>query len=260
MRTSTSKRTRILASMLASLGVAAGLVVINPAAAEAASCYKTKKSTVYLHGVGNEYEFLTHYTQSGQVVVDPREPFRKNVKVGYVSVTILACKKNKKTAWKALDYKVGTNLRDLKLVISGKKVNPVPANNDRGFGMMVQRVTAKTIEFQPLMCVKVPSKLSFVGVAKFVTGLPIPVSLFKAIGLYLANNALKEQDDKYQCGLLGKVTGVPFTFATNGVAKLKMPSTGHYLFVRRATWTEVCPPDRYCGISHDQVLEVKAGK
>jgi hypothetical protein len=260
MKTSMSMRARILASALASLLVATGFVVANPAAASAASCYKTKKSTVYLHGIGNEYEFLTHYTQSGQVVVDPREPIRTNVKTGNVSVTILACKKNKTAAWKALDYSISTNLLDLKLVITGKKVNPVPADNDRGFGMMIQRVTAKTVEFQPLICVKKPSKLSFLGAVKFVTGLPLPVSLQKAIGLYVVNNALKEQDDKYQCGLLGKVTGVPFAFTSSGVAKLKMPSTGHYLFNRRATWQESCPPDIYCGVSHDEVLEVRAGK
>jgi hypothetical protein len=260
MKTPTSKRSRILATVLASLVVAVGLVVVNPPAAQAASCYKTKKSTVYLHGVGNEYEFLTHYTQSGQVVVDPREYYRKNVKVGNVSVTILACKKNKKAAWKALDYSVSTNLKDLKLVISGTKVNPIPAKNGRGFGLMVTRVTTKKIEFKPLMCVKEPAKGSFIGVVKYVTGLPIPASAIKTIGLYVLNKTLKVKAGKYQCGLLGNVTGVPFTFASNGVAKLKMPRTGHYLFNRRATWQEVCPPDRYCGVSHDQVLEVRAGK
>jgi hypothetical protein len=256
----TSKPRRILATVLASLVVATGLVGINPAPAQAASCYKTKKSTVYLHGVGNEYEFLTHYTQSGQVVVDPREYYRKNVKVGNVSVTILACKKNKKAAWKTLDYSTSTNLKDLTLVISGKKVKVIPAKNGRGFGLMVTRVTAKKVEFKPLMCVKKPAKLTFLGVVKFVTGLPLPVSPSKAVGLYVANNALPSSDGKYQCGLLGKVTGVPYTFTSKGVAKLKMPSTKHYLFNRRATWTEACPNDRYCGVSHDQVLDVKAGK
>ena len=260
MKTPTSKRARILATVLASLVVATGLVVANPGAAQAATCYKTKKSTVYLHGVGNEYEFLTHYTQSGQVVVDPREYFRKNVKVGNVSVTILACKKSKKAAWKTLDYSTSTNLKDLKLVISGKKVNPIPAKNGRGFGLMVTRVTAKKVEFKPLMCVKKPAKLTFVGAVKFVTGLPLPVSPLKAVGLYVANNALKASGGKYQCGLLGNVTGVPYTFTSAGVAKLKMPSTKHYVFNRRATWEVPCPPDRYCGVSHDQVLEVKSGK
>ena len=239
---------------------AAGLVAVAQPSAQAAACSATKSSTLSVHGIANEYEFLTHYTQSGQVVVDPREHLRTNVKTGSVSVNILACKNPKTKKWSALTYSVSTDLRDLDLVIKRGKVYPRPADGDRGFGVMVPRLTKTRLEIEPLLCRKEPAKASFLGVLKFVTGLPIPVSPSKAVGLYVINNALPEKDGTYACGLLGKVTGIPWSFNSKGQARLKMPKTGHYLFSRRATWTALCPPDLYCGVSHDQVLEVKAGR
>lgn len=254
-----STRRRGVAAALAVAGASAGFAALQQPAAEAAACSATKSSTVSLHGIANEYEFLTHYTQSGQVVVDPREYYRKNVKTGSVSVTILACKNPKTRKWAPLNYTVSTDLRDLTLVIKGKKVTPRPADDEIGFGTMVSRVTSNRVEFQPLVCRRKPAKLSFLGALKFVTGLPIPAGKAVSIGLYLGSNALPEDKDTYPCGLLGAVTKVPYSLNSKGVAQLKMPRTKHYLYSRRATWQTVCPPDRYCGVSHDMTLEVKSG-
>lgn len=259
---------RVLAAILASTVAITGLVTVNPVAASAqagalARCYKTKQSTVYLQGIADEYEFDTTITVGGTVTVEPRTYFRKDVKLGYAAVTIIACKPTKKKAWYALYYSVSTNLRDLKLITTGTKVDGEPVNNDRGYAAMIAGVTkAKTIVFNPTVCTKKPEKLSVIGAVKFLTGLPIPVSPTKAVGLWVVSNGLKEKDSNgnYSCGLLGKATAVPFKFTSTGVAKLKMPSTGHYLFTRRATWTNVCPLLRYCGTSRDEVIEVKAGK
>ncbi|SDT41114.1 hypothetical protein [Actinoplanes derwentensis] len=257
---------RVLAGLVAT-GVAAGVLLAGSppasAAAAQAGCYKIKTSTVYLNSVSNEYEFVTHFTQSNQVVVDPPFYFRKNTKNGYSAVKIISCKKTRTAAWKVYQYSVNTNLKDLKLVKSGSKVDANPANGDHGFGVMIKGVTkANTIVFQPTVCTKKPSKLSVVGAVKFVTGLPIPVSPLKAAGLWVASNGLKEKSgDNYSCGLLGKETAVGFKFnGTSGAASLKMPSTGRYLFTKRATWTELCPPDRYCGISRDDSMSVRSGK
>ena len=256
------RRRRAIASTLAVGTAATGLLALAQAPAQAAACSATKSSTVHLHGIANESEFLTHYTESGQVVIDPRYYTWKNGKTGSVSVTIMACKNPTTGKWSALTWSTSTDLKDLELRISGTKVTPVPVrkDSDRGFGTMVRRVTGNRVEFEPLMCRKEPTKASVLGVAKFVTSLPIPVSPTKAVGLYAVNNALPERDGTYSCGLLGAVTAVPYKFSSTGVASLVMPSTNHYLFNRRATWTEVCPHDRYCGVSHDQTLEVKAGK
>jgi hypothetical protein len=254
------RRRRALAMGLAVAGAGTGLAVLASPPAQAAACSATRSSSMSVHGTGNEYEFLTHYTQSHQVVVDPREYYRKNVKTGSVTVTILACKSPKTHRWSPLTYSVNTNLNDLDLIIRRGKVTPVPADGERGFGTMVKRLTRNRLEIEPLICVDKPRPLTFLGALKFVTGLPIPVSPGKAVGLYVLNNALPEHSKTYACGLLGKVTGIPWSLSSKGGAKLKMPRTGHYVFSRRATWQEVCPPDIYCSVSHDEVLEVKAGK
>ncbi|GAA2887718.1 hypothetical protein Acy02nite_82270 [Actinoplanes cyaneus] len=252
---------RAIVGLLASVVAMTGLVVAGASPASAVGgCYKTRQSTVYLNGKSNEYEYTTYYSHSGRVTVGKRHFYRKNVKSGYVAVTFLACKRTRTAPWTALTYSTSTNLKDLKLIITGRKVNPVPVNNKRGFGLLVQRVTKSAVQVQPLVCTKKAGRLTALGAAKFVTGLPIPVSPGKAVGLWVANNALKEQDDKFQCGLVGQVTNVPFTFTAGGEARLRMPSTNHYVFSRRATWTESCPSYRYCGITHDQVLEVRSGK
>jgi hypothetical protein len=219
-------------------------------------CSDTRASTMTLHGTGNEYDQVTHYTDSGQVVVDPPEYHRKNVNTGSVSVTIQACKDLGTKKWAPLTYTVNTDLRDLNLITKGRKVTPVPANGDRGFGVMVGRVTKNRVEVQPLMCVKKPTKASVLGVAKFVTALPIPVSKALAVGLYVAHNALPEQKKTYPCGLLGKVTAIPWSLSSTGKARLSMPKNG-YVFSQSATWTLPCSQDRYCGMSHRQVLRVK---
>jgi hypothetical protein len=252
---------RVIVGLLASLVAMTGLVVAGASPASAAGCYNIRQSTVYLNGKSNEYEYATHYSQSGQVTVGERRFYRKDVKSGYVAVTFLACKRTQTAPWTALTYSTSTNLKDLKLIITGKKVNPVPANGKRGFGLLVQRVTkANTVQVQPLVCTKKAGRLTALGAAKFVTGLPIPVSPAKAVGLWVVNNGLKEEDDKFQCGLMGAVTDVPFTFTAGGEVKLRMPSTNKYVFSRRATWTDTCSTDPYCGITHDQVLELRSGK
>lgn len=266
MRSVKSIGLQVLAGVLASTVAAAGLLLAGSppasAAARAAGCYALKTSTVYLNGVSNEYEFVTHFTQSNQVVIDPPFYFRKNTKLGYSAVKIIACKKTKKSAWKGYSYSTNTNLKDLKLIKTGTKVDANPVDGDHGFGIMIKGVTkTNTIVFKPTVCTKKPAKLSVIGAVKFLTGLPIPVSAAKAVGLWVVSNGLSEKSgDKYSCGLLGKETAVGFKFNSNGVASLKMPSTGKYSFYKRASWQEVCPPDRYCSISRDDTMVVRAGK
>jgi hypothetical protein len=254
-----TRQRRTIASGAAACAVAAGLVALAQPSAQAAACSATRSSTVSIHGIANEYEVLTHYTRGGQVVADPRQHLRSNVNTGSVSVTILACMNPRTKTWAPLTYAVSTDLRDLDLFIKHKTVTPLPADGDRGFGVMVGRVTRNRVEIQPLVCARKPTKASVLGVVKFVTGLPLPVSLPKEVGLYVVNNALPEQNATYACGLLGKVTAIPLSLSSEGKARLSMPTTGHYLFFRRATWTEAGCFDYYCGISHDQVLEVRAG-
>jgi hypothetical protein len=209
-----------------------------------------------LHGIANEYEYLTHYTYSGQVVVDPPEYFLKNANVGSVDVTILTCRDPRTKKWAPLMYNVRTDLRDLKLITEGRKVTPVPTKGDRGFGLMVGRVTKNRVNAQALMCASEPTKASVLGVAKFVTSLPIPGPPMLGIGLYIVNNALPEHDKTYPCGLLGKIMAIPFSISSTGKARLNVPKNG-YAFSQRATWTEPCTFDRYCGTSHVQLLRVK---
>ncbi|MBA2749647.1 MAG: hypothetical protein H0U45_13160 [Tatlockia sp.] len=237
----------------------AGLVALAQPSVQAASCSDTRSSSISLHSIINEYEFLTRYTMSNQVVIEPKQPLREKANTGSVTVTVLACKNPTTKKWAPLTYDISTNLRDLKLVITGEKVTPIPANGKRGFGIMVSQVTSNKVNIQPLVCVNKPAPLSFLGALKFVTGLPIPGRYTVAAALNVTNRLLPEQNGTYACGILSREQAIPWSLSPSGVAVLDMPSTGHYIFTHRATWTSPCTMDRDCGISHDQVLTVKAG-
>jgi hypothetical protein len=230
----------------------------TPSAA-AAACSDTKTSTMYVKALANEYQYDTTISSSGTITTSPPYYIRNNVNTGYSAVTVLGCKNPKTGAWSALSYGVDQIHNDLVLTYSGKKVAVKPRVRDRGYGVFVTRTTSNQVMVEAMVCASKPKSLTWLGALKFVTGLPIPAKISVNVGLYLANRAIPSgSGPTYACGQMGTAS-IPWSFTSSGVAKLKMPSTGHYLYTTRASWQNACTV-RYCGTTNDHVVEVRAGR
>ncbi|HJW76226.1 MAG TPA: hypothetical protein VJ787_11270 [Thermoleophilia bacterium] len=226
----------------------------------ATACADARTSTMYLTGRANEYQYETDISYSGVITTLPRQPVRENVNTGYAAVTVTGCKDPVTGKWSALSYSVEQLLtqRDLDLNIARDQVTPRPHEGDRGFGVFVKRTTADRVEISSVVCREKPAPITWLGVAKFVTGLPIFKSNALGIGMWVFNVSLPEGPDAtYPCGELGSES-IPWSFTDDGVAQLHVP--GHYLHYGSATWEGGCPALRYCGFTHEQGIEVLQGQ
>jgi hypothetical protein len=246
----------------AAVGALSAAYLAAAPAANAAACSATRNSTMYVTGRANQYMYETFISSSGAVTTSPRRFVRKGVNTGYAAITVFGCKNPRTGRWSALGYKVDDVQNDLDLIRVRNKVAPRPHVGDRGFGVFVRRTTANRVEISSVVCRVKPAPLNFLGAAKFISGLPIPIKDPRlVIGQWIVNQALPSgPGPTYPCGELGAAS-IPWSFSKSGVAQLHVP--GHYLHYGTATWQEACtlrPNLRYCGMTYHEGIEVRAGR
>lgn len=136
-------------------------------------------------------------------------------------------------------------------------MTPRPRVRDRGLGAFVTKTTGNRVVISSVLCRAKPASLSLLGGVHFILDLPLLKSPVLGIGALALNKVLpKGPGPTYPCSELGSAS-IPYSFDRNGVAQLRVP--GHYLHYGNATWQTACTL-RYCGVTHQEGIEVRSGR
>jgi hypothetical protein len=218
-----------------------------------------KESTLYVKAQANYCQFDTNISNSGEVTTTPRQCTKENLDIGQTAITIAACKPAATGEWSVVSPPTsraeGVPL-DLELRERGAEgVSIRPLTGDRGFGVFVRKITNNSVKIESVVCRKKPAPLTLLGVANFVTDLPVWPGGW-GVAAWAVNKALPDgPGSTYPCGRLG-AESIPLSLTDRGDAHLHVPER----YLHSSSWTldgSCYPAMRYCGTTFEQSISIE---
>jgi hypothetical protein len=186
-----------------------------------------------------ESHFFVNQPAQGNPVISERYVDRAPVKVTRVKVDLYTCKNRSTGKWQLEGVYLDDVQHDLKVEEHKRTVTARPASRSTGYGAFVQKVNARSLTVSARKCAAKPHKVTWLGVARGVTALPVPIPQRYAVAQAVAALWLPDAPDKeYYCGTVSPAERLPIRIARNGKARLGIGSGKVWIGDRRTSHPE----------------------